>query len=97
MHFAASLSGLAGVQPASNYTIRTDEEMHDTLSVAGSRQTGCTMVIHLGGAVEYAAIDAQDLREALAHDADQSIGPSPSDTASRNHRARALLRRGGRA
>jgi len=91
------LSGLEGEQPAGTYAIRTEEEILDTLSFAGWRQTGCTMLIHRDGAVEYAAINAQELREALVRDGDQGTDPpaAPAVAESRR-RARAPLRRGGR-
>ena len=65
-----TLSGLEGIQPPGTYTVRTGEEMLDTLSFAAWRQTG-TMVLHRDGGVEYAAIDPRELREALVRDDEQ--------------------------
>jgi hypothetical protein len=93
-----ALSGLDGVQPPGTYTVRTEEEMLDTLSFVGWRRIGCTIVLHRGGAVEYAAIDPQDLSEALMRDDGQGGGPprAPSVAERSGRRARDQLRRGGR-
>jgi len=92
------LSGLDCIQAAGTYTVRADEEMLDTLSFVGWRQTSTTLVLHRGGAVEYFAIDAQELREALVRDGDQGTDPpaAPSVSKSPARRARDLMRRGGR-
>lgn len=97
-HKPFTLSGLDGLQPPGTYAIRTQEEMLDTLSFVGWRQTGCTLLLHRDGGVEYVAIDSQDLREALVRDGDQGTDPpaSPSVAASRDRRVRAQMRRGGR-
>ena len=89
-----TLSGLGGTQPPGTYTVRTEEEMLDTLSFVAWRQVGCTIVLHRDGAVEYAAIDPQELREALVRDGDQSTDPPAAPSVGR--RAREPLRRGGR-
>lgn len=93
-----TLSGLGGTQPPGSYTVRTDEEMLDTLSFVAWRQVGCTMVMHRDGGVEYASVDPQELREALVHDGDQGIDPpaAPSVAKRSSRRARDQLRRGGR-
>ena len=90
-----TLAGLEGIQPPGTYTIRTEEEMLDTLSFIGWRQTGTTIELHRAGGVEYAAIDRQELSEALVHDGDQGTDPpaSPAVAMGRNRRAR----RGGRS
>jgi len=93
-----TLSGLDGIQPPGTYTVRTEEEMLDTLSFIGWRQVGTTMVLHRDGGVEYAAIDPRELREALVRDGDQGTDPpaAPSVAERSNRRARDQLRRGGR-
>jgi hypothetical protein len=93
-----TLSGVGGIQPAGTYTVRTEEEMLDTLTFAGWRQTGCAIVLHRDGSVEYAAIDPQELREALVRDGDQGTDPpaAPSVAVRSSRRARDQLRRGGR-
>jgi len=93
-----TLSGLDGTQPPGAYAVRTEEEMLDTLSVAGWRQTGCTLLLHRDGGVEYVAIDPQELREALVRDGDQGTDPpaAPAVAARSSRRARDQLRRGGR-
>jgi hypothetical protein len=94
-----ALAGLDGTQPSGTYTIQTEEEMLDTLSFVGWRQTGTNMVQHRDGGVEYAAIDPQELREALVRDGDQGTDPpaAPAVAAGRNRRTRDQLRRGGRS
>jgi len=93
-----TLVGLDGVQPPGTYMVRTEEEMLDTLSFAGWRQTGCIIVLHRNGAEEHAAIDPQELREALVRDGDQGTDPpaAPSIAVGRSRRVREQLRRGGR-
>ena len=93
-----TLSGLSDIQPPGTYTVRTEEEMLGTLSVPGWRQISCTIVLHRDGGVEYAAIDQQELREALVRDGDQGTDPpGPPSVAERSsRRARDQLRRGGR-
>ena len=93
-----TLSGLGDIQPPGTYTVRTEEEMLDTLSFAGWRQIGCTIVLHRDGGVEYAAIDPQELREALVRDGEQGTDPpaAPSVAQRNGRRARDQLRRGGR-
>jgi len=63
-----TFSGLGDIQPPGTYTVRTEEEMLDTLSFVAWRRISCTIVLHREGAAEYALIDPQDLREALARD-----------------------------
>ena len=95
---AFALPGVDGVLPAGTYTVRTEEEMLDTLSFAGWRQIATILVLRRDGGVEYAEIDAQDLREALVRDGDQGTDPpaAPSIAMGRNRRSRNLMRRGGR-
>ena len=54
-----TLSGLDGIQPPGTYAIQTEEEMLDTLSFASWRQTGCIILLHRDGGVEYTAVDPQ--------------------------------------
>ena len=93
-----TLSGLNGIQPPGSYTVRTEEEMLDAVSFIGWRQTCTTLVLHRDGGVEYAAVDAQELREALVRDGDQGTDPpaAPAQASTVNRRARDRLRRGAR-
>ena len=75
------LSGLQGIQQSGTYTIRTEEQMLDTFSFIGWRQAGTIMVLHRDGGVEYAAINRQELREALVRDGDQGIDPPAAPAA----------------
>ncbi len=92
-----TLAGLGGTQAAGSYTVRTEEERLDTLTLEAWRQTSCVIVLRRGGIEEHVDIDPQELRDALARDLDPgdgvTEGPSPMD---RSRRARDLLRRGGR-
>jgi hypothetical protein len=93
-----TLSGLEGIQPPGTYTVLMEEEMLDTLSLVGWRQTGCVIILHRDGGEEHAAIDPQELREALVQDGGQGTDPpaSPSVAMGRGRRVRDQLRRGGR-
>lgn len=90
-----ALSALAAVQPAGSYTVRTEEERLDTLTVDAWRQTGCIIVLRWGGTEEHIDIDPQELRDALARDAGPDDGASTGPV-DRSRRPRDLLRRGGR-
>ena len=70
-----TLSGLDGIQAAGTYLVLTEEEMLDTLIFIGWRQTGCTILLNREGGTEYAAIDLQELHEALVRDGDESTDP----------------------
>ena len=94
-----TLRGLDGVQPAGNYVVRSEQELLDTLTCLGWRQMSLTIEILRDGATEHVAIDAQDLREALVRDGDQSTDPpaAPTVAAGRDRRPRNAMRSGGRA
>ena len=84
---AFTLSGLDAIQPPGAYTVLTEEEMLDALSFVGWHQISTTLVLQRNGGVEYAAVDPQELREALVRDGDQGTDPpaAPS-TAARGRR-----------
>lgn len=90
-----TLAGLDGVQPPGTYTITTEEEMLDSLTIVGWRQTAVTMAIVRDGATEFVTVDPQDFREALARD-DSLFADSHTPAPDRSRRARNLMRRGGR-
>ena len=92
------LSSLDGPQPPGTYTIHTEEEMLDTQSFVGWRQTHCAIVLRRAGAMEYVSVDPQELREALVRDGDQGTDPpaAPSAAMDRGRRARDQMRRAGR-
>jgi hypothetical protein len=75
------LSGLQGIQRSGTYTVRTEEQMLDTFSFNGWRQAGTIMILHRDGGVEYAAINRQELREALVRDGDQGTDPPAAPAA----------------
>jgi hypothetical protein len=89
------LGGLDGVQPPGTYTIVTEEEMLDSLTVTAWRQVSLTIIITRQGGEEHIAIDRQDLGDALARDS--AAFTAPAGAAGRSRRARDLMRRGGRA
>jgi hypothetical protein len=75
-----TLSGVDGIQPPGSYAVLIEEEILDTLSFAGWRQTGCVIVLQRNGGEEHVAIDPQELREALVRDGDQGTDPPASPT-----------------
>lgn len=91
-----TLSGLDGIQSPGSYTVLMEEEMLDTLSFIGWRQTGCVIVLQRDGGEEHVAIDSQELREALVHDGDQGTDPPASPSVAVSRHARGHSRRGGR-
>jgi hypothetical protein len=94
-HKSFALSTVEGIQPPGIYTVRREEEMLDTLSVAGWRLTGCTIQLYKRGAAECVDIDLQELREALVRDGDDgSVDPPMAalSTAGRSQRVRDFLR-----
>jgi len=86
----------AGVQQSGTYTIRTEEQMLNTFSFIGWRQAGTIMVLHRDGGVEYAAINRQELREALVRDGDQGTNPptTPATAGVGSRLLREQMRRG---
>jgi hypothetical protein len=89
-----TLSGLHDIPPGS-YVVLIEEEMLDTLSFVGWRQTGCIIVLHRDSGDEHVSIDPQELREALVHDGEQGTDPpaSPSVAMGRSRGIRDQLRR----
>jgi hypothetical protein len=63
------LKGVAGLQSPGRYTLIVEEQKLDTLSVDAWRQTSAALHIPVGGAIEHAAVDLNDLRAALTRDA----------------------------
>jgi hypothetical protein len=90
-----TLPGLAGPQPAGRYVIHTEQEMLDTVTFMGWRQTALTIEIAQDGATEHVTIDAQALREALVRDGDQSTDPPAPPTAAAGREERRPSRPGG--
>jgi hypothetical protein len=92
-----TLRGVTAIQPAGRYVVRSEQELLDTVTCLGWRQTSLTIEIFQDGATEHVAIEAQDLREALVRDADPASGPPPLVAPDRTRRRRDLMRRGGRS
>jgi hypothetical protein len=82
------------LQPPGTYTLRLEWQQLDTLSFVGWRQADATLELKHGGAIEYFAVDMQDLREALLRDTGQSTDPptTPAVAAARIPYAQKLLR-----
>ena len=75
------LCGLADEQPAGTYVIRREQELLDTMTAIGWRQTSVTIDIRRDGACEYVPIDGQELRAALAKDGELAGLPETPGTA----------------
>src|SRR5579863_9870680 len=88
------LAGLEAAQSPGTYTVSVEEEQLDVHYFIGWRQISATIQLAADGATEHAAIDMNDLREALLHDTDQSTDPpaAPATAAARNPRVREILR-----
>ena len=65
------LSGLVQPQPAGSYTIDTEEEQLDTLSLVGWRHVSTTIRLFCYGATEHVGIDPAELRAVLLLDGDR--------------------------
>ena len=80
------LHGFDATEPAGTYTVETEEESIDDVSVPVWKRLATIMHVTRAGAVEYVRIEPEELREALERDA----GPeeSPSATAARIETAR---------
>ncbi len=93
-----TLVGIDGVQPPGCYAVSLEEEQLDVLSFVGWRQIAATLQLKRGGSTEYAAINMQDLRDALLRDSAQSSDPQtiPASKAVQSPRMREMLRLQGR-
>ena len=90
------LSGLDCPQPPGTYTVRMEEEMLDTVSFIGWRQTGCFILLPQAGGMEHASVDPQELREALVNDGDQGTDPPSAPSVALAKRSRSHSRRESR-
>lgn len=87
------LDGMDAVQPAGTYTVQTEEERLDTLSVPGWRRIRTVLRIAKAGRTEYLPIDPEQLHEALMRDGaqqDPSLPLSPTGPRARRERARSM-------
>lgn len=82
------LAGLDGLQPPGTYTVIHDEEQLDDRSFMSWRQIAASLQIGRGGKAEYAAINMQNLREALLRDTDQSTDPPDTPSTAIGERRR---------
>lgn len=69
-----SLSGFDGEQPAGSYSVETDEEMLDTVSLPAYRRMATMMQLEASpigrnGFLQVAVVDPSELEAALAADA----------------------------
>lgn len=85
------LMGMDGVAPAGSYQLDTEEEKLDTLTCEAWRQTAVILQVRRAGVTEYLPMDPEELRAALARDAEQdpNMAMPPSE---RGRRVRGLLR-----
>jgi hypothetical protein len=65
------LSGVDTLQPAGTYTVDTEEELLETLSVPAWRRTATIIQLTRGGTTEYQTVDPSELHEALMRDGAQ--------------------------
>lgn len=77
------LSGFDQPQPPGSYTIDTEEQALDTLSMAGWRHISTSIRLFRDGAIEYHPIDPQELRDILLRDGDQDIDPPAAPSVAR--------------
>jgi len=72
------LSGLDSLQPAGAYTVDTEEELLDALTVPGWKRRATVIQLTRAGATEYLTIDPLELHEALMRDGAQPDHAAPS-------------------
>lgn len=70
-------SGLDSLQPAGTYSVDTDEEQLDTLTVPAWRRTATVVRLERGGITEHLTIDPSELFEALIRDGAQPGHDAP--------------------
>jgi len=88
------LDGFDELQPAGSYTVDTEEELLDTLSLSSWKRISTVMRLTRQGGIEHMPIDPEQLNEALRRDAAQQDPAAPVSSASpkgRHDRARRLL------
>lgn len=81
------LEGLDEVQAPGTYTVTTEMERLDTLTVQAWRRISATFRLAHDGVVEHVAIDMAELNEALLRDCDPQLGP-PNAPPARKTKAR---------
>jgi len=70
------LAGMDAAAPAGSYGMTVEEEQLDAQTVEAWRRTAVILQIATAGVTEHVAIDPQELRDALARDADHAIDPT---------------------
>jgi hypothetical protein len=96
-HWPFRLRCLDDVQAPGTYTVTTESERLDTLTVQAWRQVSATLRLAHDGVVEHVAIDMADLDNALLHDRDPQLGPPNAPPAEKpKARAREILHLGGK-
>ena|ERR1700753_347976 len=86
-----TLDGFDKVLPAGNYTIDTEEEQIDSISISAWRRVSTTMRVRADGTTEFRSIDAEELKAALLRDDaqdDPALPLSASSAKGRYDRAR---------
>lgn len=72
------LSGLDSVQCAGTYTVDTEEEFLEALTISAWRRTSTVIQVPRAGATEYLPVEPSELHEALMRDGAQPDHVSPS-------------------
>lgn len=75
------LSGFEQPQPAGSYTIGTEEEPPDRLSITAWQNVPTTIRLCRYGTSEHVSIDAKELRDVLLRDGDRSLDPPAASAA----------------
>jgi len=83
------LTGVADLQPAGSYTVDTEEELLETLTVPAWRRTATVIQLTRGGATEYQTVDPTELHEALMRDGAQHDHAAASFHSKRKRRRNA--------
>ena len=91
------LHGFDAAEPAGTYTVETEEESIDDVSVPVWKRLATIMHVTRAGATEYVRIEPEELRQALVRDGGPEESPSAAaarlETARRPRRDPRLVRR----
>lgn len=75
------LDGMDAVQAAGTYTVETEEESLNSLSVPGWRRIRTVLRIARVGGMDYLPVDPDKLHEALMRDGAQPVAVDPPGSA----------------
>jgi len=77
-----SLDGFEEIQPAGSYTLDIEDELLDTLLSPVWRRTSTALRLSRRGAIEQVPVDPEQLKDALARDAELQQPATPLSSAS---------------